>query len=119
MALAQVTITAEAGGGQVTVNGADLTRHISAVQMTAEAHKVPQVVLQLHADADVDAVAEVVAVRQGQPDGELIAGFLSAIDPQQLEKDVLEGLGALEGDGENSYTAGLLKRLAAIAKGEW
>lgn len=56
---------------------------------------------------------------QGGIDTESVVAFLSAIDPDQLEKDVLEGLGALEGDGPGGPTAATLARLIAIAKGEW
>lgn len=56
---------------------------------------------------------------QHSDDGEVVAAFLSALDPRQLEKEVLAGLGALEGDGESNFTQALLKRLVAIARGEW
>lgn len=119
MGLAQVTISATPGGGKVVVDGVDLSGVVQAVQLNGAAHQVPQVILQLMATADVSALADVVAVRQQDVDGEAIAGFLSAIDPEQLEKDVLEGMGLLQGDGETSFTAALLKRLAVIAKGAW
>jgi hypothetical protein len=59
------------------------------------------------------------AERQGGLDTESVVAFLSALDAEQLEKDVLTGLGALEGDGEVSFTKALLARLIVIAKGEW
>jgi hypothetical protein len=59
------------------------------------------------------------ANRQGGIDTESVVAFLSALDAEQLEKDVLTGLGTLEGDGEESFTKSLLARLIVIAKGEW
>lgn len=59
------------------------------------------------------------APRQGGLDTDSVVAFLSALDPDQLEKDALEGLGMLDGDGETSFTKALLARLITIAKGEW
>lgn len=56
---------------------------------------------------------------QGGIDTESVVAFLSALDPDQLEKDALDGLGMLDGDGETSFTKALLNRLVTIAKGEW
>jgi hypothetical protein len=56
---------------------------------------------------------------QGGLDIESIVSFLSSLDAEQLEKDVLGRLGMLDGDGETSYTHALLQRLVTIAKGEW
>jgi hypothetical protein len=52
-------------------------------------------------------------------DTESVVTFLSALDAQQLEKDVLEGLGMLEGDGGPTFTQALLARLVTIAQGAW
>lgn len=57
--------------------------------------------------------------RQGGLDAESVVAFLSSLDAEQLEKDVLGGLGMLEDEGETSFTVALLQRLITIAKGEW
>ena len=120
MGLAEFSIHVNPDGtGTVSVDGQDVSRQVRGFTLQAEAHEVPKLVLWLNATGGVTGLADTVAVRQGEPDGEAVASFLSALDAQQLEKDVLGGMGALEGDGEVSYTAALLKRVAAIARGEW
>lgn len=56
---------------------------------------------------------------QGGIDTASVVAFLSALDPDQLEKDALDALGLLEGDGQGSFTKALLARLIAIADGSW
>lgn len=56
---------------------------------------------------------------QSGVDTESVVAFLSAIDPEQLEKDALEALGLLDGDGESSFTKALLNRLIQYAGGTW
>jgi hypothetical protein len=104
------------GTGTVIVNGEDVSDRVRGFVLTAEAHQIPQLQLWMNASGELSGEG---IVRQSQADGELIAGFLSALDPSQLEKDVLEALGPLSDDGQTSFTAALLARLAAIAKGEW
>lgn len=56
---------------------------------------------------------------QGGLDTGSVIAFLSALDPDQLEKDALEGLGMLDGEDGTSFTKALMARLIAIAEGTW
>jgi hypothetical protein len=118
MALAHFSIQADPGGGRVEVNGEDVSRQVAGFRLEAGAHQVPQLTLFLAAGGDVTGLGAVAVERQRDADGDLVASFLSAMDAQQLEKDVLLNLGALEGEA-GGYTQALLQRLITIARGEW
>lgn len=84
-----------------------------------EAPQQPLSVVVGHHPNGVTIHVQATGSCQGGLDTESIVAFLSALDAEQLEKDVMEGMGLLDGDGEDSYTKALLKRLVTIARGEW
>lgn len=116
------SITAHPNGtGQLVVDGKDISRQVTGVAFQTRGYGHPPLLqLTLLGEGTIEGLGEVQLVRsQDGPDGEMIASFLSSLDAHQLEKDVLEGMGLLEGDGESNFTTALLKRLATIARGEW
>lgn len=88
----------------------------------ATAPEAPQAALSVVVQHEADGVLiHVRGAGSCQPgiDTESVVAFLSAIDPEQLEKDALEALGMLDGDGESSFTKALLHRLVQYAGGTW
>lgn len=117
MANAQVRLElAPNGGGRVWVNGQELTELVTGWAMVNNPPSAPQLQLTLAVGAgEVEGLAAVAEVQPGVFDLDAVVAFLGMLDPAQLEADVLAGLGY--GDS-GSYTAKLLERLLAIAKGE-
>ena len=102
---------------QVVVDGIDITDQTAGLTFVAGLGHVPRLQLLTYAEGSIEGLAEVTAEARTLVDTEAIVGFLSHLDPETLEKDVLGSLGMLE-SGESSYTAALLRRLIAIAQGQ-
>lgn len=73
------------GRGLVEVGGVDITSKVGALRFDAPPRGHNRLTLELVGGADLEGVAEVHVVRQS----ESIAAFLSAIDPDELEKVAL------------------------------
>lgn len=86
---------------------------------STEANSAPLSVVVGHHPGGVTIQVMAPAACQGGIDTESVVAFLSALDAEQLEKDALDALGMLDGEGEDNFTRALLARLITIAKGEW
>lgn len=95
------------------VNGTDITDRVESVAFAAGHGQVAQLQLTAYAEGALEGIAQVVEVRQAEPDGEAIASWLSAMDAETLEKTVTASLGW----GGPSYTQALLDHLAKLAAG--
>lgn len=112
--------------------GVDLTPHVRMVGLRWAEGEVPVLAIELHADADdtpadggegpweaLEGCEAITLVKMPTEPSDidlagLVAGWLSAIDPQQLERDAL----ARAGWGDDSTGRLMLDTLAAYAAGQ-
>ena len=102
----------------VSVDGQDVTGHITAVDLRADAHDLPHVVLHLRPTgtwpAELDLLARVEIGVPSQP-GPAAAAFLEALDPLEIERAALAraDLENVPGGG----TTAVLRQLVEWARG--
>lgn len=106
------------GKAEVLLDGQDVTKHVSGVRIDAVApDPVAYVVLELNPHAEgvlFDGLAR-VAVGETPDPGPAAAVFLSAIDPEQLERAALQRLDIDQGEG--GLTGAMLRQLTEWASG--
>ncbi|WP_425245389.1 hypothetical protein [Streptomyces sp. NEAU-NA10] len=102
----------------VAVDGRDVSEHVTAVDLHAAQHELPQVVLRLSPTsswpAELDLLAR-VQVGTSPASGPSAAAFLEALDPLEVERAALARM-----DLENvpgGGTAAVLRQLAEWARG--
>ena len=102
----------------VEVDGRDVTRHVAAVDVHADANDLPRVVLHLRPTgtwpAELDLLARVDVGVPPEP-GSAAAAFLEALDPLEVERAALSRI-----DLENvpgGGTAAVLRQLTEWARG--
>lgn len=113
-----VRIVAGAGHAAIQVDGADVGGHVAGYSLTHDIREaLPHLVLHVHAPdgAEWEGMAR-VAVADPQPSGDVIAAFLSGIDPDALYEAVLER-DDLDGSS-NEITKAILAQLADWAQGK-
>ncbi|GGL03339.1 hypothetical protein [Streptomyces flaveus] len=103
---------------RVVVDSQDVTEHVTAVDVHADVHDVPRVVLHLRPTgtwpAELDFLARVEIGTPPEP-GLTAAAFLEALDPLEVEREALARM-----DLENvpgGGTAAVLRQLAEWARG--
>ncbi|WP_431993297.1 hypothetical protein [Streptomyces albogriseolus] len=112
----QMTFDGRAYG--VVVDGQNVTSHVAAVDVHANAHGLPHVVLHLRPTgtwpAELDLLARVQVGVPPEP-GPSAAAFLEALDPLEVERAALArvDLENVPGGG----TAAMLRQLAEWARG--
>lgn len=113
----QVTITATTTGAQVVIGGADLSKDIVGYDIRQRAGQPPVMVLhaKLGSAAVFEGLAHVVVADESAP-GEVIAAFVSAVDPGALERAALDR-DDLDGS-KHELTVAMLATLADWAKGK-
>lgn len=105
-------IVGPVGLGSVEVNGEDISNLVSGAAVVAEVDQPTVVTLRHVGDTAEISGQGIVQVRPaGDTDG--IAAFLESIDPKELERVVLEGLGP----GSGSPIAEALDHLKRWARG--
>jgi len=105
--------------GRVVLDGQDVSNHVARVSYDHRAGSLPQVFLELAAQAapasiECDAVVHVVQeVVQDQAAATL--AFLEPIDPDELDRSVLA---AMELGGPQTYGAAFLEVVRGWARGD-
>lgn len=113
MGLARIRIVTDGPTGTIEING-EKVEYVAAVQFRCGLHELPEVWLRVHADVELEGDG-VVKVAAGDADVDrtaIITEFLDHIDPDTLEREVLNGLGM--GD---KATPAMLAKLKEYAGG--
>lgn len=98
----------------VVVDGHDIRGHVSSYTLTQTRGRIPQLVLEGHKlDVVFDGIADVAIVSPQVAVGEAAASFLSAMDPDTVQKLALEAHGWIEGE----LIAVAIKVLVDLARG--
>lgn len=102
----------------VGVDGQDVTEHVAAIDVHADAHDLPRVVLHLRPTgtwpAELDLLARVEVGVPPEP-GPSAAAFLEALDPLEVERTALARMDLQNVPGGG--TAAVLRQLAEWARG--
>lgn len=99
------------GVDHVEVNGADITDAVEAVNLVARPGELAKVGLALRPGVDATRIAA-TGIVIAQPVGDDAARWLRNIDPAELERVAMEGMGF----GDESGTAAMLATLIGWAE---
>ena len=107
---ADVSIRVQGGVLTLLVNGQDLSDEARALRLSWAYGAVAVLELELGVDASAEAQALVEAPHEAAED---VVSFLNAIDPAELDRVVLEGMGL----GDGPVMAQVLEVLKGWARG--
>lgn len=99
------------GRAEVVVNGQDLTSFCQQVLVDLAAHETPKIGLRLVGDVQLEGDG-IVEVLVDAPGGQNIVEFLSAVDPEILERESLKFI-EMDGGGGTEAMLNVLKRWAS------
>jgi len=92
MGLTPFDISLAPGEGRVVVDGQDVSSRVTRVTIDAPAGEIPKVFLELNGQGTLEGEG-IVHIVKDQDMREIVAEFISNVDPSALEAAALEKLG--------------------------
>jgi hypothetical protein len=111
---ASFRITARPLGGTIIVNGEDVSAKVGVTELRVADGQPTTLTLHQHGDGIIEGEGIVHFVaRDDRTDADIISEFLAAVDPEQLDRDLMA-----TADVSTDLNALTLQVLASYARGE-